>query len=115
MLKTFPDSKICWQEYFGKWGDTGIVDLKDELSDLIILTASRTLLGMMPPSLDHCIRLSQDITTMPIKRASMKVKTGLLLDSTPLGMIMRMNSGSTIAQCLSWLSTWTTQGLSCRA
>lgn len=37
------------QEYFAKWGDEGIVDLKDELSELIILTASRTLLGEL-----HC-------------------------------------------------------------
>ena len=33
------------QEYFAKWEDEGTVDLKDELSELIILTASRTLLG----------------------------------------------------------------------
>ncbi|KAK9794631.1 hypothetical protein WJX73_002662 [Symbiochloris irregularis] len=33
------------QDFFGKWGDSGIVDFKDVLADLIILTASRTLLG----------------------------------------------------------------------
>lgn len=33
------------EEYFGKWGDTGVVDLMQTFSDLIILTASRTLLG----------------------------------------------------------------------
>ncbi|CAI9093095.1 OLC1v1028510C1 [Oldenlandia corymbosa var. corymbosa] len=33
------------QEYFSKWGDTGEVDLKYELEHLIILTASRCLLG----------------------------------------------------------------------
>ncbi|KAL6969188.1 hypothetical protein U1Q18_028911 [Sarracenia purpurea var. burkii] len=33
------------EEYFSKWGDTGEVDLKYELEHLIILTASRCLLG----------------------------------------------------------------------
>ena len=33
------------QDYFSKWGDEGEVDLKEELSNLIILTASRCLLG----------------------------------------------------------------------
>lgn len=33
------------QEYFSKWGDSGEVDLKYELEHLIILTASRCLLG----------------------------------------------------------------------
>ena len=33
------------EEYFAKWGDTGVVDLMEVFSELIILTASRTLLG----------------------------------------------------------------------
>jgi sterol 14alpha-demethylase len=33
------------QAFFAKWDDEGTVDLKDELSELIILTASRTLMG----------------------------------------------------------------------
>lgn len=33
------------QEFFANWGDEGVVDLKEQLSDLIILTASRTLMG----------------------------------------------------------------------
>lgn len=33
------------QEYFSKWGESGTVDLKYELEHLIILTASRCLLG----------------------------------------------------------------------
>ena len=33
------------QNYFAKWGDEGVVDLKAELEHLIILTASRCLLG----------------------------------------------------------------------
>ena len=31
--------------YFAGWGDEGVVDLKDALAELIILTASRTLMG----------------------------------------------------------------------
>ncbi|KAL6970136.1 hypothetical protein U1Q18_029841 [Sarracenia purpurea var. burkii] len=34
-----------WQEYFLNWGDCGEVDLKYELEHLIMLTASRCLLG----------------------------------------------------------------------
>ncbi|KAJ0046127.1 hypothetical protein Pint_05406 [Pistacia integerrima] len=34
-----------FQDYFSKWGDSGEVDLKYELEHLIILTASRCLLG----------------------------------------------------------------------
>ena len=33
------------QAFFAKWDDEGVVDLKDELTELIILTASRTLMG----------------------------------------------------------------------
>jgi hypothetical protein len=33
------------RSYFAGWGDEGVVDLKDALADLIILTASRTLMG----------------------------------------------------------------------
>lgn len=37
--------KFFVQDYFSKWGDSGEVDLKYELEHLIILTASRCLLG----------------------------------------------------------------------
>lgn len=33
------------QAYFSKWGESGVVDLKEEFSKLIALTAARTLLG----------------------------------------------------------------------
>lgn len=33
------------QAYFSKWGDSGVVDLKEEFGKLIALTAARTLLG----------------------------------------------------------------------
>lgn len=33
------------QAYFSKWSDAGIVNLKEEFSKLIALTAARTLLG----------------------------------------------------------------------
>lgn len=33
------------EKYFGAWGETGVVDLFEEFSRLIILTASRTLMG----------------------------------------------------------------------
>lgn len=36
---------IVLQDYFSKWGDSGEVDLKNELEHLIIMTASRCLLG----------------------------------------------------------------------
>lgn len=42
------NSPLCsgtGQDYFSKWGDSGEVDLKFELEHLIILTASRCLLG----------------------------------------------------------------------
>ena len=38
------------QEYFAKWPQEGVVDLSHEFSELIILTASRTLLGELPLS-----------------------------------------------------------------
>jgi sterol 14-demethylase len=45
-LRTYvPAFKQEAEEYFSKWGDTGVVDLMQTFSDLIILTASRTLLG----------------------------------------------------------------------
>lgn len=34
------------QDYFAKWPESGVVDLAHEFSELIILTASRTLMGM---------------------------------------------------------------------
>lgn len=37
------------QDFFAKWGKEGIVDLKEQLTELIILTASRTLLGSLLP------------------------------------------------------------------
>ena len=33
------------QKYFSKWGEEGVVDLNEELAELIILTATRTLMG----------------------------------------------------------------------
>nr|GEX09856.1 sterol 14-demethylase [Tanacetum cinerariifolium] len=45
-LKAYVDMMVSEaEEYFSKWGDSGEVDLKDELERLIILTASRCLLG----------------------------------------------------------------------
>ncbi|VAI03826.1 unnamed protein product [Triticum turgidum subsp. durum] len=38
-------AKLYVSEYFSKWGESGTVDLKYELEHLIILTASRCLLG----------------------------------------------------------------------
>ncbi|CAA6663979.1 unnamed protein product [Spirodela intermedia] len=46
-LKSYVDQMIVEaQDYFSKWGESGLVDLKYELEQLIILTASRCLLGM---------------------------------------------------------------------
>ena len=33
------------QEYFSKWGQTGVIDFAHEFGNLITLTAARTLLG----------------------------------------------------------------------
>ncbi|KAG2706396.1 hypothetical protein I3760_05G102200 [Carya illinoinensis] len=45
-LKGYVDQMVAEAEdYFSKWGDSGEVDLKYELEHLIILTASRCLLG----------------------------------------------------------------------
>jgi sterol 14-demethylase len=33
------------EAYFARWGDAGVVDLKQEFSTLVALTAARTLLG----------------------------------------------------------------------
>nr|WAW38271.1 CYP51G1 [Plumbago zeylanica] len=45
-LKSYVDQMVVEAEdYFSKWGDSGMVDLKYELEHLIILTASRCLLG----------------------------------------------------------------------
>ncbi|XP_034692401.1 sterol 14-demethylase-like [Vitis riparia] len=45
-LKGYVDQMVTETEaYFSKWGDSGEVDLKYELEHLIILTASRCLLG----------------------------------------------------------------------
>uniref|UniRef100_A0A5B6YIN7 sterol 14alpha-demethylase n=1 Tax=Davidia involucrata TaxID=16924 RepID=A0A5B6YIN7_DAVIN len=45
-LKGYVDQMVMEaEEYFSKWGDSGEVDLKYELEHLIILTASRCLLG----------------------------------------------------------------------
>ena len=40
---------LVLQDFFGKWGSEGILDLKDSLSELTVKTASRTLLGQHPP------------------------------------------------------------------
>ncbi|KAF5449203.1 hypothetical protein F2P56_029680, partial [Juglans regia] len=45
-LKGYVDQMVAEAEdYFSKWGDSGEVDIKYELEHLIILTASRCLLG----------------------------------------------------------------------
>ncbi|EPS63299.1 obtusifoliol-14-demethylase [Genlisea aurea] len=45
-LKGYVDQMVMeTEEYFSKWGESGEVDLKYELEHLIILTASRCLLG----------------------------------------------------------------------
>ncbi|KAL8138093.1 hypothetical protein V2J09_004094 [Rumex salicifolius] len=45
-LKSYVDMMVFEaEEYFSKWGESGEVDLKYELEHLIILTASRCLLG----------------------------------------------------------------------
>ncbi|KAI3812382.1 hypothetical protein L1987_17089 [Smallanthus sonchifolius] len=45
-LKGYVDQMVFEaEEHFSKWGDSGEVDLKHELESLIILTASRCLLG----------------------------------------------------------------------
>ena len=33
------------RDYFAQWGDEGVVDLKDALAELTVMTAARTLLG----------------------------------------------------------------------
>ena len=33
------------RQYFASWGDEGVVDLKDALAELTVMTAARTLLG----------------------------------------------------------------------
>ncbi|XP_047322767.1 sterol 14-demethylase-like [Impatiens glandulifera] len=46
-LKGYVDQMVMEaEEYFAKWGESGEVDLKYELEHLIILTASRCLLGV---------------------------------------------------------------------
>nr|UHB15514.1 cytochrome P450 [Paris polyphylla] len=45
-LRSYVDQMVVEaQDYFSKWGESGTVDLKYELEHLIILTASRCLLG----------------------------------------------------------------------
>ncbi|KAJ8759376.1 hypothetical protein K2173_006896 [Erythroxylum novogranatense] len=45
-LRGYVDQMVIEAEdYFSKWGESGVVDLKYELEHLIILTASRCLLG----------------------------------------------------------------------
>ncbi|KAF9689034.1 hypothetical protein SADUNF_Sadunf01G0049900 [Salix dunnii] len=45
-LKGYVDQMVVEAEdYFSKWGDSGVVDIKYELEHVIILTASRCLLG----------------------------------------------------------------------
>ncbi|KAL8115527.1 sterol 14-demethylase [Apium graveolens] len=46
-LKSYVDQMVIEaQDFFSKWGDSGEIDLKHELEQLIILTASRCLLGI---------------------------------------------------------------------
>ncbi|KAK0592685.1 hypothetical protein LWI29_023587 [Acer saccharum] len=47
------------EDYFSKWGDSGEVDLKYELEHLIILTASRCLLGQ-----EVCDKLFDDVSAL---------------------------------------------------
>ncbi|KNA03432.1 hypothetical protein SOVF_209170 [Spinacia oleracea] len=47
------------QEFFSRWGDSGEVDLKQELENLIILIASRCFLGRQVRE-----SISQDITSL---------------------------------------------------
>jgi sterol 14-demethylase len=45
-LKSYvPQFRQEAEEYFSKWGETGVVNFPDVFGELIILTASRTLLG----------------------------------------------------------------------
>lgn len=45
-LKSYvPQFRQEAEEFFAKWGETGVVNLPDAFGELIILTASRTLLG----------------------------------------------------------------------
>lgn len=45
-LRTYTDMMVHEaKEFFSKWGDEGEIDLKEEMANLIILTASRCLLG----------------------------------------------------------------------
>lgn len=45
-LKTYvPAFRAEAEDYFAKWGEAGVVNLASEFGELIILTASRTLLG----------------------------------------------------------------------
>ena len=46
-------SFACLQEFFANWRDEGVVNLIDVLSELIILTASRTLLGENPTQISY--------------------------------------------------------------
>jgi hypothetical protein len=41
------------REYFAGWGDEGVVDLKDALAELTVMTAARTLLGEFFPFFSH--------------------------------------------------------------
>ena len=36
---------MCLQDFFAKWGQEGTIDFARTFSELIILTASRTLMG----------------------------------------------------------------------
>uniref|UniRef100_A0A0D9VFF9 Obtusifoliol 14-alpha demethylase n=1 Tax=Leersia perrieri TaxID=77586 RepID=A0A0D9VFF9_9ORYZ len=43
--KTLRPAKLRGHEYFGKWGECGVVDLKQEMDHMLMLIASRCLLG----------------------------------------------------------------------
>eukprot|EP00877_Chromochloris_zofingiensis_P002450 jgi/Chrzof1/12205/Cz06g25080.t1 len=45
MKKYVPMFAMEAEQYLSKWGQEGVVDLKDEFSQLVALTAARTLLG----------------------------------------------------------------------
>ncbi|KAF6265917.1 sterol 14 desaturase [Scenedesmus sp. NREL 46B-D3] len=45
LAKYVPQFVAEAESYFSRWGESGVVDLKDEFSRLVALTAARTLLG----------------------------------------------------------------------
>ena len=46
-------ARSCLQDFFAKWGQEGTIDFAKTFSELIILTASRTLMGMSSCCISH--------------------------------------------------------------